>query len=798
MFARLVQRYAETVVRRRVLIVALLLALTGGLASRIGTLKLDNDPDLWAPQDHPFIKTTHELQHLFGGRNITVIGLLPKEGDVYRPAILAKIRSIQDGIENLPEAVKSNVLSLAAKRVKAIEGNEDGMVVRGLLDTLPQTPEQAESLRRAVANNPVYINALVSPDGKAAAVIADFNLTSENSAYAPLYERIRAIAEKERDGTVDIYYGGQPVEAANFEYSMNKMPMYFGVAFLIIMGIQLLAFRSLQGMLLPMVTAILSVLWGLGLMALLGIHMDALNTTTPILIMAVATGHAVQVLKRYYEDLETLARATPEGDTREINRRAVASSLARVAPVMLTAGAVASLAFFSLTVSEMAMIRHFGIFAGLGILSILTIELSFIPALRAILPARLRTKPAARSGWLDRVLGTLAQRLASRRVALGVLTAAGVVLAVALVGAFQLQTDNSVKRYSRPDSRVRQDGRVLNDKFGGTDAVFFLVDAGETDGLKNPAVLQGMEKLQTFLDGQPYVGKTQSIVDLIKRMNRAMHRDEARYDTVPDRRDLVAQYLLLYSLSGDPQDFDNLVDNDYRKAVVWALLKTDSTAYAESLYQKSEAVIAQSFPAGVSVRTGGGLAQTVAINRALTETKVKNMVQMGLVVFLLASLALGSFVGGVLVIVPLGAIVLANLGIMGWLGIPLDMGTATTTALVTGIGADYEIYMLYRLREEYLRHRDMGKAMRASLLSSGKAVLFVALSIAGGYVSMIVSDFGFYSRLSITMMTTMLISALLSLIFLRAVITVFKPRFLTGETEKPRAVSRPALALEKH
>jgi predicted RND superfamily exporter protein len=127
---------------------------------------------------------------------------------------------------------------------------------------------------------------------------------------------------------------------------------------------------------------------------------------------------------------------------------------------------------------------------------------------------------------------------------------------------------------------------------------------------------------------------------------------------------------------------------------------------------------------------------------------------------------------------------------MGWLGIPLDMGTATTTAMVTGIGADYEIYMLSRLKEEFRRYGDLNRALEASLVSSGKAVLFVALAVAGGYAAFLASDFLFYPRLGMTMITTMAISALLSLLFLRAVIAVFQPRFITGQ-----AAATPGLVL---
>jgi predicted RND superfamily exporter protein len=775
----LIHRYAIAVVHHRWIVLAFAVLATAILASRIGALQLNNDPDLWSPRSHEFTKTTQALTRIFGGRNVTIIGVVPKQGDVYNPRVLQKIRNIQAGIEALPEAIKHNVVSLAARRVKDIQGSADGMVVREMLQTLPQTQPEIEQLKKAIARNPVYIGSLVSADGKAAAVIADFRVTGESAAYLPLYQKILEVVDKEREADVEIRLGGQPVHAANFELAMQKMPLYFGVAFLIILSVQFLAFRSVQGMVLPMVTALLAVVWGLGVMAIAGIQMDALNTTTPILIMAVATGHAVQILKRYYEELATIMASGTITDMREANRAAVSASLLHVGPVMLTAGLIAAIAFFSLALSDVPMIRNFGIFAGSGVLAAIVIEFTLIPALRSVLPARPK-QGAARRDMLDGLLAWTGGLLTVPSTARVILAIAAVVVAAVSCGAVRIASDNSFKQYFPEHGAVRQDDAVLNAKFGGTDSIVFLVQGDGPDAIKDARVLQGMSKLQAFLETQPHVGKTQSIADLIKRMNQAMHNDDQGHYAIPSSSNLISQYLLLYSLTGDPQDFDNLVDTNYQQAVIWTYLKTDSTSYSAALYEKCKTMIAAEFPTGVTVRIGGSIPQTIAANDGLVSTKVTNILQMAIVVFVLASLALRSLVGGVLVVIPLAVIVLMNLGLMGWLGTPLDMGTASITAMVTGIGADYEIYMLCRLREEFARHRELNRALQASLLTSGKAVLFVALSIAGGYAALLISDFQFYPRLGATMIMTMAISALLSLLFLRAVVAVFQPRFIVG------------------
>jgi predicted RND superfamily exporter protein len=276
-------------------------------------------------------------------------------------------------------------------------------------------------------------------------------------------------------------------------------------------------------------------------------------------------------------------------------------------------------------------------------------------------------------------------------------------------------------------------------------------------------------------------------------MNQAMHGDAPSAYAVPESRELITQYLFLYSLSGEPQDFDSYVDNDYQKAAVWTFLSSDSSAYADALYRKAQPIIARNFPPGVTVRMGGSLPQNLALNEVITQDKFKNMLQMSLIVFVLSAIVFRSLVGGLFVVLPLLGVMLANFGIMGWFGISIDISSATSAAMAIGIGADYEIYLLYRFREELLRSGRVDTATVQSLLTSGKAILFVALSVIGGYSILQISDFSFYSTLSTLVIVTMSISALFALFLLRALMILFRPRFIFGE--EPERLFHPSAPL---
>lgn len=770
----------SAVIHWRLIVIGVISLVTGVLGWHASELVLDNNRELWLPQGNPYVETTRVIHDVFGGRNIVVVGVQPKTGDIYQAAVIEKLDRMHLAISRLPEAAPHNVIGLTAKKVKAIQGNDEGMNVHRMVK-LPLTPDALNNLRQDVRDNPLYTKTLVAEQGRAAAIVADFKKQDAPSKFTDLNEAIKRAIQPELDDSITVHVGGALVQYAEVEHYTATAGGYFSAAFLIIMLIQYWSFRSWQGMFLPMVTGTLSVIWSLGVFALLGFNLDVLNTVTPILIMAITSGHAIQILKRYYEEyhrkVETNQNNLP---LKTLSAEAVVDSLILVGPIMLMAGLIAAITFFSLTTAPIGLVSHFGLLAGCGILSSLIMELTLIPAVRSLLPPPTIgtvTDTRTPSGIFEHILTRL-----SDSVALGkapVILAVGTLLVVLVgMGMMRLTVDNSTMRYLSPQNPVRSDDSILNNTFGGTNTLFFLVEGAERDSIKNPDVLKGIDTLQGILNQESGVGKTQSFTDLIKQMHQAMHANNPQYYAIPETRELIAQYLLLYAMSGDPQDFDNFVDNDYQKALVWVFLKDDSTANANALYEKVTPVIASAFPPGVTVKIGGSLPETIATNDVIVQEKLTNTCAMVAVIFVLASMIFRSAVGGLFVVIPVIFIVLSNFGSMGWLGIPLDMGTATTASMAIGIGADYEIYLLYRFREELMRTRNVREATRASLLTSGKAVLVVAGAIAGGYAVLFTSDFGFYHQLSLAVITTMLISAASALVFLRSMIIVFKPHFI--------------------
>jgi predicted RND superfamily exporter protein len=281
-----------------------------------------------------------------------------------------------------------------------------------------------------------------------------------------------------------------------------------------------------------------------------------------------------------------------------------------------------------------------------------------------------------------------------------------------------------------------------------------------------------------------------SLVDVLKQMSRVINNDE-RAATLPESPEAVAQFLLLYSMSGDEDDLSRLVDHDFQRAVITAYLRTDDFRMMKAMTVAVQAEAKRLFeglPATASV--GGGVTNAIALNERMVEGKTNNLIQIALLVVIITSILLRSLTGGLLVLLPLATAALVNLGLMGWTGILLSMGTAAISAMAIGIGADYAVYFLFRVREEMLRTGDMREATSVALNTSGKAIAYVASAVAGGYLCLALSGFKVHVLLGVLVALTMVTSSVATVAFLPAVVVRLAPKFLS----RPSRAAAPARA----
>jgi uncharacterized protein len=754
-------------VRWRRVVVTLVLGATALLATQIRHVHLEIRRRASLPQEHPYVQIQNRISDLFGGEAIAVIGIVAQHGDVFSPAILGKVQRITQGLEETPGIIETSLFSIAAPYVKAIAAGQDTMDIRPLLDHAPPTEADVQAVRTLIREDKLFRGNLVSADETATVIVAEFDERLTDVAIA---NRIEQIVRAERDDSVVIALAGAPILRFWLARYTAMIGVLFPIAVIVIGLIHYEAFRTLQAMFLPLVTALLSVTWALGIMGFSGQPMDAWSALTPVVILAVAAGHAVQILKRYYEEYARL------GDSQE----AVVQSVLAVGPVMLVAGLIASAGFATLITFNVVSVRVFGLLLASGILSALFIEMTFTPACRCLLPApKVREMQREReSTWLNRALDWIAE-VVVRQPRTVLVTGVGLA-AVIGVGAVFLEVDNSFRLWFSPSTQVRIDDALLNQKLPGTASLRILVEGRDENVLQEPAVLRAMSDLESFLESDTQIGGVTSIADHVKRMHQAMNNGDARFYAIPDNARLISQYLLLYSMSAGPDGLSAFVDPSYRRAVIRGLSKTDSAAFSRDLIDRVKHYVDERFkglPVTVGV-AGGTLGVQTAMNDVVVHDKIANMIQVAAIIFVLSTIALRSVIGGMFVLSPLLLAIAVTLGAMGWSQTWLDMTTAAITAMGISIGADFAIYLIFRIREEIKKGAPLEVAIRVSLRTSGKAVFFVSSAVALGYLVLLFAGFSIWTRLGVLTSMIIAVSALATLTVVPSLALLVKPRFL--------------------
>ncbi|MDZ4830867.1 MAG: MMPL family transporter [Phycisphaerae bacterium] len=759
----LLRSYAAFVVKRRWLVLTSLLAITMALGVGVARIYVEVDPDRQLPQDHPYIQALNETHRLFGDKNLVMIGLQPRDSDPFSPTFLAKVKEITDRIADIPGIVMPLLHGIASPTVKDITLAEDGLRVRPLMPESPATLAAAQALRARVFDDPSNMGTLVSFDGSALAIYATFELTRELPGYVNLHRAIEDVLRASDDRSLTYSLSGIVVITSSLSAYASQVAYFFPIALLVIGLVHYDAFRTWQAVVLPLLTGMLAVIWALGLMGHLAVPLDPFNSTTPVLILAVGAGHAVQILKRYYEEFGRL------GDS----SAAIIESIARVGPVMIAAGTIASLSFFSLATLGTDSMRTFGTFTGLGILSALVIEMTAIPALRAVL------RPPRRQDWenenkvhpwLDRVLRYVGRKLGSLPAARAVILAYLAIIVVAVLLAGRIEVDTSLMRNFAPNDPVRVQDDTLNALFAGTNSLLFVLEGPEEGAIAEPAILRGIDAFERRLEELPGVGKAFSVVDTLKRLHRAMNPD-AEFGELPSTKSLASQYLFLYTLSGG-NDLASRLTPDNRTAKIVVMLHEDSTGYGEAIIASAKQIAAEELPANYRMHVAGTLASNAALTETMVKGKILNVLQIAAITIVVAAVIMRSVLGGLLVAIPLAIAVLINFGVMGALNIRLDIATAAVTAMAVGIGADYAVYFLFRTREEYGMDGNLEAALARSIATSGKAIIFVSSAVALGYAVLCFSGFRVFVQLGALVGLAMITSSLATLLAIPAMLTI--------------------------
>ena len=823
------ERLAEILVRSRFIMFVVALVITIAAAYLGSTLKIYDDPNRWPPNDDPAVVLNDELQTMFGGANLVTIMIARNDGEtIVQHDTLLMVKRITDKIRLvhgvIPYALRS-LSTINSRYLKSTADTLDAGILFANASGAPETPEELERTRFGIQNNAALKNGLVSQDGSAVIIQADFRTGLQDVRAGlqlpvtdpiSIYKEIQAIIGPENDGIHTVTAAGSPILIG--WVNSDGLPYILTAFLLVLAGITLVlivAFRSIVGVIPPLCVGVMASVWAFGLQRLT--EGDVLTSSAallaPFIILAVASSHSVLFIKRLLTDEMRDNRTIEEG-----LRQTLIHMMRPLVVVLLTD----LMAFVVLSFVPFDNVRILGQVTALGLIAIIVIIPTFMVGLLSLMPAKSLQKAVDRAeegransnGFVYRMTAIVVRPLIYNRSAQwAVLALSGIVVAVSLsiwisipiggdtgVGRFladEIETGQNntyaVHNYltkSWEDNDLYNMEQEITRRFGGVYTMTMLATGAEPGDIKSPEALEALDGLALHLTEAEEVSAVVGLPFYIKIMNRFLNEDQDKFFAIPTndtaelegRAQVAVNEALYFLTSGTPGAFDFVVDPFFQNTVLTAYVKDTSPQTVAKLIKQANNYLDENWEA-VKLQVGlrlpaGNVGIAGAFNNSIKKWMVLATLFSALASYVAAALMLRSLTGPILLMFPLAAGIVVWILLIHLLGIEFNSNVTAALAIASGVGIDAEVYLLFRFREEYPKDRNFHRALFDAFTLVREPLIFSFTALFAGCLA--VSAVPLYvGYVGFSMALILLTTFLLSFFAAPVVWSMVKPRFLT-------------------
>ncbi len=707
--------------------IILVITILSFLAMKENT-RMETNLDKYMPEDHPAFIYSNKAEKWFNIKDGIIIAVENKNG-IYNYETLDIVKKLTKKLQRFHEIDKNDVTSLYT--ADNIVGTEDGMDVKAFYKRVPRSKKKLDELKKKVESNEMVFGRLVSEDETVTVIIAAIN----NDVFSQkFYQDILDLAKKYETDNNKLYVAGRPiVEGTMALLGPADMKKMVPIVLLVITLVLYLTLRSVKSTILTMMVVFISTIWAFGLMAAVNIPIYAVSTMIPVMLIAIGVADGIHL----YSHLHLYMREHPDATKSE----AVKDMLKHMwSPVVMTSVTTA-VGFISLLTSQVYPIKYFGLFTAFGVMAAMIFSLVLIPAGIMIfgLPKFKEKKGNINNKVDNKFAFGVAEKVIKHKGLTVLITI--LIIIVSVIGITKVWINSSFLEKFEKDSEIVLTDKFINEHFGGTSTLNVILDSRDKDAFKNPEVLRVVDKMQkTVVGNLQVVGNSFSLADYLKRMNKVMHADDEAYNTIPDSHDMIAQYLLLYEMSGDPENLWKVVDYDYAKANVTFQLKSDNSKAINAALNEIHKFENDFKKLGVTINYAGSGYKALVFTDLILEGQIMSLIMSLFIVIILLSIMFKNWKVGIIGSVPIMITAAISFGIMGWFGIPLNTTTALLSSIAIGIGIDYAVHFI----EQYKTNSVTGDRMltvRKTMAHSGRAILFNAIVVIAGFLVLLFSVF---------------------------------------------------------
>ena len=749
----------RTIIKFKYPVLLIVLAVTFALASQMKHLTIDTSNEGLLRPDDPIILTYNDFRDQFGRDDLLLLAI--ESDTIFSIPFLEKLKELHEKLEeDVPHI--SEITSLINGRDTRGEG--DTLLVDDLLAHFPENDQDIEELRKRVMNNPVYTNMLISEDGTFTTILLKCDTYSSASAgtdeldgfddefsdsafedqpeTAPEYltddenaalvvAAKKVVAEFSTDD-FHIRLAGSPVVTDSVRMlMMQDMKKFLKMAVLAIGLCLFFVFRRISGTIMPLIVVIFTLVSTLGLMAKFGIPFRTTTIILPSFLLAVGVGACVHVLSLVYQYLRK--------DSNKNEAIIHAYSHSGLAIVMTSMTTAAGLASFG--TAEIAPVADLGIFSAVGIMFSLFYTLVLLPVLLSIFPLKNKEKgEKSKVTLFDRFIEWSADFTTSRPKLVVSVALVGII--IMSIGIAKLQFSHNLLSWLPDDIPIKEATETVDANLKGSVALEVVLDTGKENGLYDRDVLLALDKLtidlESFKQNDLFVGKVSSVAMILKEIHRALNENKPEMYKIPDNGALIPQEFLLFENSGS-DDLQDVIDSRFQLARITIKVPwRDSLAYVPFIKEIEERFsaafegVAQDGKE-VKITTTGIMSLFARILYATIHSAAQSYGIALVVITLMMILLLGNFKMGIIAMIPNLGPILIVMGIMGWVGIPLDMFTMLIASVAIGLAVDDTVHFMYNFKRYYTESGDVRDAVGHTLHTAGRAMLTTSIVLSIGF-----------------------------------------------------------------
>jgi len=715
-FARFVTGHARAVALGVLVATALALFRIVDPATLEPRIQIDVSMESMLPKEDEELLFWERLERIFGGDETLLLVVHRPEGVIERDA-LAALQRLTRRLES--QGGVSRVVSLANTRnVRGVDGD---LVVEPLFTAVPESEVELARIGADALGNPLLVGNLIAPDARTTMLLLYLAPMPEAEFNRRGIDRQALGAAREEFGdTAQVWLTGSAyVRAETTRYLLRDLLTLIPVAFLLMAGVAWVGLRSLRGMLLTVTTIGLGVVWTIGIAAVVDPALNLVTVSVPSLILVVGFAYALHVVAAYQAEA-----AVPTSADGSPAMRALASM---TLPTLLTGGTTAA-GFASLITNEIEALREFGLFSAIGSLCTMVAALTWVPAVLELLPVLPPHPRRAASRRVDRFLIGLGAFDVRHRNA--IFAASALIGLAGLVAIPRIEISTALVSNFPEGSAVRQAHDAVNRLAGGAAEVRLVLEADYKDAFKEPENLRALEALQGWLEEQPEVTGTTSLVDYVKLLNKAFHGDDPTRFAIPESKRMVTQ--LLFFGGGD--EVKAFVDSQYQLTNSMVRNTAVDSKDTSDLIRRIEARLA-GLPPHLHGRVTGSTALIAKTSDEVAYGQATSMGSAFLVIWLFMSALFTSLRIGLVSMIPNVLPVLVYFGALAWTGITLNTTTGIVASMVLGIAVDDTIHLMSSYNEAAREKASEVEGVKAALLHVGRPVAFTSVALCLGFLA---------------------------------------------------------------